>query len=101
MLGYHVPLSGLDNTRSGSILNVAISGGTEESSPAYPRSPSFSEKMLGFLMQAFPTTHAFLAPGCSSLGALLSSLEQMWIGKGYHKKKKKKTWQQGGHLGFL
>lgn len=61
---------------------------TEESSLAYPGSHSSSEKRLAFLTLAFSTTHAFLATGRSYLGALLSTLEQMWIGKGHKKEKK-------------
>lgn len=81
MLSFLVPLSGVDETRPGSTLYVGMPGGSEESSLAYPRSHSFSEKILAFPTWAFPMTHAFPAPGCSSLGALLSSQEHMWIGK--------------------
>lgn len=61
---------------------------TEDPSLAYPRSRSSSEEMLAVPSPAFPMTHAFLVPGRSSLGALLSSLEQMWTGKVRKKEKR-------------
>lgn len=70
-----VPLSGSDRTRAGNIITVAVSAGTQESSLAYPGSHSSSENVLAFLTPAFPTAHTFPAPGLSSLGALVSSLE--------------------------